>query len=170
MTIDHDPGLIEASDVNLEIIERLLLEHGFEAEIDSTWILVKMPKWSLFINHADYLPAIDMAGAIRLREDVNLEETLRFVNQLNNRIAAVGFSLWEPIDEAMANRGLIDLGDLWASIALPIGSGFSAYQFVAALDLLCNGLEDAHAAAVATGLVDPEESASHQKEAFCHGL
>lgn len=165
MNTNHDHGLLEASELKIENIERLLLKHGFDAQIECDWITVTMPRWSLFINLVDDLPAVDLAGAFELRRGISTRQTLRFLNYCNNENRVVRFSLWEP-----PTHDAIDLTDLWGNVALPIRSGFSARQFVAALDLLCNGLEDAHAAAVEAGLVDPEESASHEKEACCHGL
>jgi hypothetical protein len=164
MNTNHDHGLLEASELNLEIIERLLHEYGFEAEIDSTWIQVKMPKWSLFINHVDDLPAVDLAGAFELREGVSLRKTLRFLNYLNNENRVVRFSLWEP-----PSHDAIDVTDLWANVVLPIRSGFSSKQFIAALDLLFRGLEYALAAAVEAGFTDPVEYPSNQ-EVLGHGI
>ena len=76
----------------------------------------------------------------------------------------VKFSLWEP----PCHSG-IDPSDLWGSLALPTRSGFSTRQFVAALDLLCSGLEHAFAAAVEVGMADPVECPSNQ-EALSHGI
>lgn len=150
MSNKHNRDLLKASELNLETIERLLLEYGFEAEIDSTWIQVKMPKWSLFIKHVDDLPAVDLAGAIELRQGISLRKTLRFLNYLNNEDRVVRFSLWEP-----PSHDAIDMADLWANVALPIRSGFSSKQFIGALDLLLSGLDYAFTAAVEAGLAEP---------------
>ena len=123
-----------------------------------------MSRWSLFFNLVEDVPAVDLAGAFELRQGVSLRKTLRFLNYLNNVDRVVKFSLWEP----PCHSG-IDPSDLWGSLALPTRSGFSTRQFVAALDLLCSGLEHAFAAAVEVGMADPVECPSNQ-EALSHGI
>jgi hypothetical protein len=150
MHIKHDTGLLEASELKIEDIERLLLEHGFAAQIECDWVQVKMPRWSLLFNLVEDAPAVDLAGAFELRQGVSLKKTLRLLNYLNNTDKVVKFSLWEP-----PHHGRIDLSDVWASVALPIHSGFSSKQFIGALDLLLSGLEYAFTAAVEAGFAEP---------------
>lgn len=164
MNTNHDHDLIQASVLKIEDIERLLLEHGFDAQIECDWVTVKMSRWSLFINHVDDLPVVDMAGAIELREGISLRKALRFLNYLNNEDRVVRFSLWET-----PSHDAIDATDLWANVVLPIRSGFSSKQFIAALDLLLGGLECALAAAVEVGMADPVECPSNQ-EALSYGI
>ena len=164
MNTNHDHGLLEASQLKIESIERLLLEYGFAARIECDWVTVKMSRWSLFFNLVEDVPAVDLAGAFELREGISLRKTLRFLNYLNNEDRAVRFSLWET-----PSHDAIDVTDLWANVVLPIRSGFSSKQFIAALDLLFRGLEYALAAAVEAGLADPVEHPSNQ-EVLGHGI
>ncbi len=150
MSNKHNRDLLKASELKIEDIERLLLEHGFAAQIESGWVQIKMPRWSLFFNLVEDAPAVDLAGAFELRQGVSLKKTLRLLNYLNNTDKVVKFSLWEP-----PHHGRFDLSDVWASVALPIHSGFSSKQFIGALDLLLSGLDYAFTAAVEAGLAEP---------------
>jgi hypothetical protein len=151
MSNKHNRDLFEASRLNNQTIERLLLQHGFPAEIEGTWVHAKMHHYDLFFNITDHIPLVDLAGAIGLRQGISLKKSLRFLNHLNNATALVRFTLGEAITPCDDE---IDLTDLWGNVALPIRAGFSSKQFIEALDLLFRGLDYAQAAAVEAGLAE----------------
>jgi hypothetical protein len=171
MSNKHNRDLFEASKLNNQTIERLLLQHGFPAEIEGTWVHAKMHHYDLFFNITDHIPLVDLAGAIGLRQGISLKKSLRFLNHLNNATPLVRFTFGEAITPCDDE---IDLTDLWGNVALPIRAGFSSKQFIEALDLLFRGLDYAQAAAVEAGFVEAPHvgwpCCCEQREGVGHGL
>jgi hypothetical protein len=153
----HSKCLTEATQPTLHLLERVLTENGFDVENDGgKSIIVETPAVPLFMSILDGGSILDMSGIIELRPEGPLHQKLRLANWLNNADLIVRYSLGEAINANLPiDRILLpDVTAIWCNIALPVRCGFSAKPFLAAVNLLIDGLQFAFAAAEEDGLLD----------------
>jgi hypothetical protein len=168
----HQPtqsGLLRPHKVTLSILESILKGCGYSTEMDDSCILAEDSINPILIGIIKDTKLIDLSGLIELRPGCSLSDTARFVNWLNNADPIVRFALGESVnpDNPIDRIAMPDASALWGNVSLPFGSGLVVNQFVAAIDLLNNGLDHAFTKALEDGFVDAPmcEACAEQFEA-----
>lgn len=149
-------GLLRPHKVTFSTLESILNGCGYSTEMDDSCILAEGSINPILIGIIKDTNILDLSGLIELRPGCSLSDTARFVNWLNNADPIVRFALCESVnpDNPIDRIAMPDASALWGNVSLPFGSGLVVNQFVAALDLLNDGLDHALSKALEDGFVD----------------
>ena len=162
-------GLLRPHKVTLSTLESILNGCGYSTEMDDSCILAEGSINPILIGIIKDTRLIDLSGLIELRPGCSLNDTARFVNWLNNADPIVRFALGESVnpDNPIDRIAMPDASALWGNVSLPFGSGLVVNQFVAAIDLLNDGLDHALTKALEDRFVDAPmcEACAEQFEA-----